>query len=107
MIHVAIVSNNPHIKKSLSLLIKTDPYLTIMKDQEIGEQKKVVMLVDTEVDGLEDHLKKFSQHVPIILYSHSKDFLDINDLLHKYKVKFFNVYTKPDCILELIKESFS
>ncbi|PMC38086.1 hypothetical protein CJ195_10905 [Bacillus sp. UMB0899] len=106
MITVAIVSNNPHIKKSLSLLIKTDPGLTIMEGQDIEIDKKVVMLVDTEVVDLEDHLEQFSKDVPIILYSHSKEFIDINDLLNRYKVKFFNVYTKPECILQLIKEAY-
>lgn len=106
MINVAIVSNNPHIKKSLSLLVKTDPDLTIVEGQDFEKDKKVVMIVDTEVVDLEDHLKLFSKDVPIILYSHSKEFLDINHLLNRYKVKFFNVYTKPECILQLIKESY-
>lgn len=106
MINVAIISDNQHIQKSLSLLVKTDPELNIIKTQEIVLDKKVVLLVDTEIDDLEDCLRRFSKHIPIILYSHSKDFLDMSYLLNKYKVNFFNVYTKPECILNIIKEPF-
>ncbi|WP_226529591.1 hypothetical protein [Metabacillus niabensis] len=106
MINVAIISGNPHIQKSLSLLVKTDPDLNIVKAQNIVLDKNAVFLVDTELEALEDCLKQFSEHVPIILYSHSKEFLDMSHLLNKYKVKFFNVYTKPECILQLIKEPF-
>lgn len=106
MINVAILSGNQHIQKSLSLLVKTDPDLNMIKHQEIDVNMKVVLLVDTEMDDLEVCLRSFSGHVPIVLYSHSKDFLDMSYLLNKYKVNFFNVYTKPECILHIIKEPF-
>ena len=106
MINVAIISSNAHIQKSLRLLIKTDPDLTIIQSVEKISCKKVVMLVDLEIMNLEDLLSRYSEHVPIILYSHSKEFLDMSYILNKYKVKFFNVYTKPECILHLIKEPF-
>ncbi|UGB32072.1 hypothetical protein [Metabacillus sp. B2-18] len=112
MVDVAIISKNPHIQRSLSLFIQAHPTLTLIHDnfdqhetiKLLDRFKKVVVLLDLKVGNFEQILDLYSMKHHIILYSHSKDFLDISQLLQRYNVKYFNVYTKPECILQTIKE---
>lgn len=112
MVDVAIISKNPHIQRSLSLFIHAHSTLNLIYNHDnqheafktLDRLKKVVVLLDLEVNNLTQILDLYSKKHHIILYTHSKDFLEISQLLQTYNVKYFNVYTKPDCIYHTIKE---
>lgn len=112
MVDVAIISKNPHIQRSLSLFIHAHSTFNLIYNNDdqheafkmLDRLKKVVVLLDIDVDNLKQILDLYSTKHHIILYSHSKDFLEISQLLQRYNVKYFNVYTKPDCIFHTIKE---
>lgn len=112
MVDVAIISKNRHIQRSLYLLMNTDPDVKIIHKidgnnvtlTKLNHSKRLVVVLDIEVENWLELLNQYSTKHCFILYSHSRDFLEISHYIERYKVKFFNVYTKPECILHTIKE---
>ncbi|WP_174733250.1 hypothetical protein [Mesobacillus harenae] len=112
MVDVVILSENQHVQKSLTILLETEEKIRIFsRDMDhdgalkaLEHLDRMVVLLDTGLVTSEKLLDEFSDKHKFILYSRSKEEQDINNWISRYRVNYFNVYTNPECIIDLIKK---
>ncbi|MFE6073960.1 hypothetical protein ACFVQB_05700 [Paenibacillus sp. NPDC057886] len=108
MNHVLILSDTHHIVKSLSLLIRTEPFLHVL-DATRDVVRNInhlpdnsVIIVDMNLENMETLIKQFSGKYRIVLYSGSLEIIDIPIHLQTTDCRYFNAYTSPEDIIKIL-----
>ncbi|WP_456271164.1 hypothetical protein [Bacillus sp. AK031] len=113
MYEVVILSGITHVTKSLTALINAEDDLYVISvtedisdvaDDYLSLRHRVI-IVDIEFPEINNFLGKYANRHKVLLYSHSRDSSEINKILNEYKINFFNVYTSPDKIIDLIRKT--